>query len=78
MKDFKIEHAKEELIEMFREINMNSDKTINKDVLKRNNFSFSQWECFVSLSKDLELNDAGINILLEEIYAGRVLLPCEK
>ncbi len=78
MAEFKIETAKEELIEMFHETNANSEKNINPDILKRNNFSLSQWECFVSLTKDLELNDDGIKILLEEIYAGRVLLPCDR
>ena len=78
MAEFKIEMAKEELIEMFHETNANTKKNINQEILERNNFTLTQWECFVSLTRDLELNDDGINILLDEIYAGRVLLPCNE
>jgi hypothetical protein len=78
MSELKIETAKEKLIEMFYETNGNSENNINKEILAKHNFSLSQWECFVSLSKDLELNEDGISILLDEIYAGRVLLPCDE
>jgi hypothetical protein len=78
MTRLEIENAKEELIEMFHVISRNVESAINPEILERNNFSQEQWDCFVSLTKDLELNDDGIGILLDEIYAGRVLLPCDK
>ncbi len=76
MAEFKMEKA--ELIEMFYETNANTEKNISEDILERYNFSLSQWKCFVSLGKDLELNHKGIEILLDEIYAGRILLPCSR
>jgi len=78
MTHLEIETAKEELIEMFHELSRNVGNALNHQILEKNNFTMEQWECFVSLTKDLELNDDGISILLDEIYAGRVLLPCDK
>ncbi|MGC9341187.1 MAG: hypothetical protein ACP5E3_00650 [Bacteroidales bacterium] len=78
MTRLEIESAKEELIEMFHEISRNVQKRINPEILERNNFTQEQWDCFFNLTKDLELNDDGIGILLDEIYAGRVPLPCDK
>ena len=68
--------AKRELIELLFEYTKNSNNLPVEEILRRNNFSELQWDCFVSLSQDLELNEDGAGILLDEIIAGRVFIPC--
>ena len=64
----------DELIEMYRRTNHSVDLAVDKRVLKKNNFSETQWLSFLNLAEDLELNDVGVRIMLDEIKSGRVVL----
>ena len=64
----------DELIEMYRRTNHSVDLAVDKRVLKKNNFSETQWLSFLNLAEDLELNDVGVRIILDEIKSGRVVL----
>ena len=68
----------EELIEMLHKVSENSKTSLDPQILARNNFSVNQWECLIKLTEELDLNDEGIRILLDEIISGRMLLPCDK
>lgn len=61
-------------------INKNYDhQNINKEnLLRENNLNEDQWECFIHLMEDLDLNKRGAAILLDEIKSGRVLVPVQK
>ncbi len=64
----------DELIEMYRRTNHSVDLAVDKRVLKKNNFSETQWLSFLNLAEDLELNDVGARIMLDEMKSGRVVL----
>jgi len=68
----------EELIEMFHEVDGNSGKSFDIEILEKNNFSIEQWECLLKLSRELELNDNGVRILINEVRSGHVHLPRNK
>ena len=68
--------GKNELIKLMFEQVQNSDKALNTDFLEKYNFSEKQWDCFIKLAQDFELNADGASILLDEIMAGRIHVPC--
>ena len=43
-------------------------------LLEENNLNTEQWNSFLDLLNDLDLNKQGASILLEEIKSGKVLL----
>ncbi len=66
-----------ELIDMCRQTASNSSFQPDSEFLKKHNFSPERWKCFVTLIRDLDLNEAGVKILLEEIKSGRYDLRCD-
>jgi len=64
----------EELIEMYRKTSRVRNFQVDRNLLKRNNISESQWLCFLDLIEDLDLNEEGVRIMLDEISSGRVVL----
>lgn len=64
----------EELIEMYRNTLLSKDFRADKKLLERHNVSESQWKNFLNLVRDLELNEDGARIMLDEISTGRVVL----
>jgi len=62
----------DELLEMYRQTIKGGNFRADKNLLKRNNFSEMKWISFLNLAEELELNEEGIRILLEEIKSGRV------
>ena len=64
----------EELIEMYRQTTRVANFRIDKKLLKKHNFSETQWELFLNLVEDLELNEVGVRIILDEIKSGRAVL----
>jgi hypothetical protein len=64
----------EELLEMYRQTTRVGNFRIDKGVLKRHNFSETQWLRFLNLVEDLELNEVGVRIILDEIKAGKTVL----
>jgi hypothetical protein len=64
----------DELLEMYR-LTANTDNyRVDKKLLKKHKFSEMQWISFLNLVEELELNEVGIRIILDEIRAGRVVL----
>jgi len=64
----------DELIEMYRKTICIENYPIDKNILKKHNFSETQWLSFLNLAEDLELNEIGVRIILDEIRSGRVVL----
>jgi flagellar basal body P-ring protein FlgI len=64
----------DELIEMYRMTTREENYRIDKKLLKKNNFSEMQWISFLNLVEELELNEVGARIILDEIRSGRVVL----
>jgi len=64
----------EELLEMYRKASRIENYRFDKKLLKKNNFSEVQWLSFLNLAEDLELNEDGVRIILDEIRSGRVVL----
>ena len=64
----------DELIEMYRLTTREENYRIDKKILKKNNFSEMQWISFLNLVEELELNEVGAHIILDEIRSGRVVL----
>jgi hypothetical protein len=64
----------DELIEMYLQTTRGENFRIDKDLLKKHNFSETQWERFLNLVDDLELNEVGVRIILDEIKSGRAVL----
>ena len=64
----------DELIEMYRKTIQVDNFRIDRDILKRHNFSETQWDRFLNLAEDLELNEVGVRIILDEIKSGRAVL----
>lgn len=64
----------DELIEMYRQTNKAGKYRIDKKLLKKYNFSETQWQRFMILVDDLELNEIGVRIMLDEIKAGKAVL----
>jgi len=62
----------DELMEMYRQRDLAGEDQIDKSLLSKNNFSESQWLDFLSLVEDLDLNEEGARILLDEMRSGRV------
>ena len=61
----------EELLTLWRASD-NSNHQPDKETIKKNHFTPGKWRNFVKLIEDLDLNEDGIKILLEEIRSGRV------
>ena len=64
----------DELLEMYRKACRIENFRSDKKLLKKNNFSEIQWLSFLNLAEDLELNEDGARIMLDEIRSGRVVL----
>ncbi len=64
----------DELIEMYRQTSQAENFRFDKKLLKKHHFSEMQWASFLNLAEDLDLNEDGIRIMLDEIRAGRVVL----
>jgi len=64
----------EELIEMYHKSIQKNNFRIDKSLLKKYNFSETEWSGFLNLAEDLELNELGIRIILDEISSGRINL----
>jgi len=64
----------EALLDMFRQTIDTENYRIDQQLLRENNFSESQWHNFIDLVNDLDLNEVGIRIMIDEIRSGRVLL----
>jgi hypothetical protein len=64
----------DELIEMYRMTIREENYRIDKKLLRKNNFSEMQWISFLNLVEELELNEVGARIILDEIRSGRVVL----
>lgn len=65
----------DELIEIVLSRNLNIPEQQKDLLLKRNNINEDQWNCFIELMEDLDLNYQGALLLIEEIKSGRVLFP---
>ena len=63
----------DELMEMYRQTTQIGNYRINKSLLRKNNFSETQWLSFLDLVADLDLNEEGVRILLDEMKSGRVV-----
>ena len=64
----------EELIEMYRQSTLMQGFRVDKMILERNHISEHQWINFIDLIEDLELNEEGVRILLDEITVGHLVL----
>jgi hypothetical protein len=64
----------DELIEMYRQTVLVENFRIDKKLLKKHNFSEMQWISFLNLVEELDLNEEGIRIMLDEVRSGRVVL----
>jgi hypothetical protein len=64
----------DELLEMYRRTTRIENFRIDKNLLKKHNFSETQWTSFLDLAEDLDLNEEGVRIMLDEIRSGRVVL----
>jgi hypothetical protein len=64
----------DELLEMYRKASQIENFHFDKNLLKKNNFSEIQWLSFLNLAEELELNEEGARIMLDEIRSGRVVL----
>ncbi len=64
----------EELIEMYKQSTLMEGFRVDKMILERNNISEHQWLNFIDLIEDLELNEEGVRILLDEITVGHLVL----
>lgn len=64
----------DELLEMYRKASRIDNFRFDKKLLKKNNFSEIQWLSFLNLAEDLELNEEGARIMLDEMRSGRVVL----
>ena len=67
-----------ELIDACRETSRNNGFQPDNEFLMKHDFSPAQWECFVELIRDLDLNERGVSIMFEEISAGRFVLQCDR
>ncbi len=74
----KIKSSVAELIDMCRATSLNESFQPDHEFLRRHDFSPAQWKCFVDLIRDLDLNESGVKIMLEEIRAGRYTLMCDR
>ncbi len=61
-----------ELAKLIREIRSGNSIDISPGTLRKYGFSQEQWKYFTDISNDLELNEKGMKILLEEILNGRI------
>ena len=57
---------------MYRQTISGENFQTDKRLLKKNNLTEMKWISFLNLVEELELNEDGIRILLEEIKSGRV------
>ena len=64
----------DELVEMYKLTSRRDPSGVDKKILKKNNLSETQWSTFMHLAEDLELNEMGVRIMLEEIKSGRMKL----
>lgn len=64
----------DELIELYKQTTRSDNFRIDKNLLKKHRFSEMQWVSFVNLVEELDLNEEGMRIMLDEIRAGRVVL----
>ncbi|MCB9013413.1 MAG: hypothetical protein H6539_05175 [Bacteroidales bacterium] len=64
----------DELIEMYLQTLSAEDYKIDKALLSKHKISENQWLGFIDLVHELELNEVGARIMLDEIKAGRVVL----
>ena len=60
----------EELLTLWKSSDDNNQQP-DKETLEKNHFTPAQWQNFVKLIEDLDLNEEGIKILLEEVHSGR-------
>jgi hypothetical protein len=67
-----------EVIDMCYQTTRNDSFQPDTDFLEKHDFSPASWKCFVELIKDLDLNEMGVKIMLEEIWAGRYVLQCDR
>ena len=67
-----------EVIDMCWQTSHNKSFEPDTEFLRKYNFSPEHWKCFVELIRDLDLNESGIGILLDEIVSGRYVLKCDR
>ncbi|MCF8380947.1 MAG: hypothetical protein K9H49_15340 [Bacteroidales bacterium] len=69
----------DQLLDQHYKIQEHSETMVMEDkLLKKNKISRKQWDSFVEMVHNLELNRDGAKILLEEVRSGKVILPCER
>ena len=78
MDKIKMDTSVTELIDMCRQTSGNSGFQPDNEFLRKHDFSYAQWKSFVELVRDLDLNERGVKIMLEEIRAGRYVLQCDR
>lgn len=61
-------------IELYKQSKKSGSKRITKDTLKDYNLSQKQWKNYYDFIDDLDLNEDGIRIMVDEINNGHMKL----
>ena len=61
-------------IELYKQSKKNGSEDPPQDALQRNNLSPEQWTNYVDFIDDLDLNEDGIRIMVDEINNGHMKL----
>ncbi len=64
----------DELIEMYLQTTLRENFQVDRELLKKHKLTENQWLKFLDLVEDLDLNEEGARILLDEVKAGRLKL----
>lgn len=61
-------------IELYRQSKKNSSSKPVQETLQKHNVSPEQWNNYVSFIDDLDLNEDGIRIMVDELNSGQMKL----
>ncbi len=61
-------------MDLYRKTILEEDQKTEGKLLKKLHLSELQWEHFQDLVQELELNDEGVRIMLDEVKSGRFAL----
>jgi hypothetical protein len=64
----------DEIMDLYRKTVLEDNQKMEGKLLKKLNFSEGQWASFLNLVQELELNDEGVRIMLDEIKSGRFVI----
>jgi hypothetical protein len=61
-------------IELYRQSKKSGSGKPMQDALQKHNLSQEQWNSYVNFIEDLDLNEDGIRIMVEELNSGQMKL----